>query len=71
MENNYAGKITTDMLFDEVAENVGLGDHSNPARVFKKHLGKSPTEYIGDTYKREKTAHAIPVNERYSWIKEL
>lgn len=63
--------LGTDMLFDEIARKTGLGDHSNLARVFKKYRGDSPTDYINNTYNSEKSAHAIPINERYSWIEEM
>lgn len=62
---------STDMLFDEIARATGLGDHSNFARVFKKYRGYSPTDYISNTYNREKNAHAIPTSERYRWIEEM
>ncbi len=61
----------SDMLFDEIARDTGLGEHSNLARVFKKYLGYSPTDYINSTYNREKNTHAIPTTERYRWIEEL
>ena len=63
--------LGTDMLFDEIARKTGLGDHSNLARVFKKYRGASPTDYINNTYNNEKSAYAIPISERYSWIEEM
>ncbi len=61
----------SDMLFDEIARETGLGDHSNLARVFKKYRGFSPTDYINNIYKSGRSVHAIPTSERYSWIEEM
>lgn len=63
--------METDMLFDEVAHNTGLGNHSNLARVFIKNLGVTPSRFVEDYIRNTTHSHTFPVERRYKWLAEL
>lgn len=62
--------ISTDRLFEDIAKESGLYNHSNLARVFSKHLGETPTEHRHRRIIELRTSDA-KILPRYSWINEI
>lgn len=56
------------LLFDDIAEQCGLYNHSNLARVFAKYLGTTPTQYVAQHNIDTSILHQIPLRERYKWL---
>ena len=56
------------LLFDDIAEQCGLYNHSNLARVFAKYLGSTPTQYATQHNIAISILHQIPLRERYKWL---
>lgn len=55
-------------LFDDIAKQCGLCNHSNLARVFVKYLGVTPSEYITQHNIDTSIVHQIPIKVRYKWL---
>ena len=56
------------LLFDDIAKECGLYNHSNLSRVFVKYLGVTPTQYVNQHYIDTSILHQIPLRERYKWL---
>ncbi len=63
--------METDMLFDEIAQRTGLGDHTNMARVFVKNVEMSPSEFVEDYVKKIDPSYTVSTYSRYKWLFEL
>ena len=59
-----------DILYDEAAKKCGLYNQSNLARVFTKHLGMSPTQYVKQHNINTSILHQIPIRHRFNWLLE-
>lgn len=56
---------------DEIAAACGLYDHTNLVRVFKKYLGKTPTEHISERLHQYRTNEVIKENNNFNlenWV---
>lgn len=63
--------METDLLFDEIANQTGLGDHSNMARVFIKNLGLSPSDFVEDYVRKIDPSYSVSTYSRYKWLFDL
>lgn len=60
-----------EMLFDEIARNSGLGNHTNLARTFVKNLGVTPSQFVDEYIKNTSFPHVQSIYNRYRWLFEL
>ena len=62
--------VYSDILFEEIAAQTGLGDHATLARAFSKYLGMSPTEYRNAHFFSSRHLEQIPIHKRFQWLTE-
>ncbi len=63
--------VATDRLYDDIAKDSGLYNHSNLARVFLKHLGETPTEHRARRMRELRSQKLAKPLSRYDWLKEI
>ena len=63
--------ISTERLYDDIAKESGLYNHSNLARVFLKSLGETPTAHRARRIAELRTQRSSTSLSRYSWINEI
>ncbi len=63
--------METNMPFNDVARESGLGDRANLARVFVKNLGAPPSLFVENYIRNTTFSHAQSTYSRYKWLYEL
>ena len=63
--------ISSDRLYDDIAKESGLYNHSNLARVFLKSLGETPTAHRERRISELKIQSSAKPLSRFDWIHEI
>lgn len=63
--------VSSERLYEDIAKESGLNNHSNLARVFLKSLGETPTEHKERRINELKSQRSSKTLLRYDWINEI
>ena len=70
LSNVVVSLYGNEALRDEIARSCGLYDHSNLARIFKKYVGMSPTEFNNRRILSLYMPHQKSIRARFPWLAE-
>ena len=62
---------STEMLYEDIAKESGLYNHSNLARVFLRVLGETPTEHRERRISENKSLKSAKPLSRFDWIYDI